>query len=940
MGKLKKQLLTAVILIAAVTALLVVFGFGTPASADTHDHSTMTPLSACPSDGVLSAGEYYLTANIDGNITVTGDVTLCLNGHNVQGDGTDAVITVSASATFTLCDSKGMGCITGGHSSYGGGVNVQGTFIMNGGNIADNTATNGGGVYVNLYSGSMLMTGGAISNNTATNGGGVFTTLNIPLPPPIILSKASSKAANVLDLSQDDWRHTFTMIGGEISDNNADTGGGVYADFKTFTMSGTSVLSGNTSTANGGGVFVSESATFSMDGGAISGNSADTGGGVEVYGTFEVSNNPNIMGNTNTDGDNDNVRIAQPIIVTSALTSGAQIGVYTMGEITSGYGDNNKDLDGSIIAPDNYFVADNSRCALVLQDGEVGVVLANQVAAVTVDGNETVYDDILDAWDAANDATTSQDSPAVVKLLTNVTTEYNLPVANGSFITLDLNGYTLRYVGDLKFSVITVNGALTLQDSRPQAEHNYNVTDDGLWVLSDSGEHTLYGGVITGGKLGGVNINNGTFTMNGGSVSGNYSSRDNSAGGVYVGDGCAFTLTGGSISGNTDAHGVYVSGAFTMNGGKISNNTSPSSAVMVLGNGATFTMTGGAISDNTSTNDAAGVTITSGCMFTMSGTAVISGNTGVYWGGVYMSGGTITMEGGEISGNTATHDRSQGGGVHASGTFTMNGGKISGNQAANGGGVYFSGGTFTMEGGEIIGNTATNDGGGVFVRTGAFKVSGAVNITGNKTSDGDDSNVNLLEDLRVTVAGALTDGAQIGVNNVGVAVTGFTQDDKPSKYFIPDNPVYNCVYLSDASLGAVTIDEHDIVSYEAKQPTCTEDGYQAYESCTHCDYAIAKVDLPALGHDYGEWTVVKQATQDEEGTEQRICSRDASHVETRPIPKLPATQPAEQPSDAEWIWIVLFVVLLLIVLCEVFFIVYILRLKNIEASNGKGVNNK
>ena len=40
---------------------------------------------------------------------------------------------------------------------------------------------------------------------------------------------------------------------------------------------------------------------------------------------------------------------------------------------------------------------------------------------------------------------------------------------------------------------------------------------------------------------------------------------------------------------------------------------------------------------------------------------------------------------------------------------------------------------------------------------------------------------------------------------------------------------------------------HNIVSYEAKEPTCTEEGHKAYEECTECDYTTyEKID--ALGH--------------------------------------------------------------------------------------------
>ncbi|GHV74836.1 hypothetical protein AGMMS49940_21380 [Spirochaetia bacterium] len=125
-------------------------------------------------------------------------------------------------------------------------------------------------------------------------------------------------------------------------------------------------------------------------------------------------------------------------------------------------------------------------------------------------------------------------------------------------------------------------------------------------------------------------------------------------------------------------------------------------------------------------------------------------------GGVYVSGGTFTMSGGEISGNTATASTSQnssyGGGVYISGgTFTMSGGKISENTASSssssasysyGGGVYVNGGTFTMSGGEIGGNTASSSssstsysyGGGVYIGSGTFTKSTGCIIYGSNVS--------------------------------------------------------------------------------------------------------------------------------------------------------------------------------------------------------------
>ena len=42
---------------------------------------------------------------------------------------------------------------------------------------------------------------------------------------------------------------------------------------------------------------------------------------------------------------------------------------------------------------------------------------------------------------------------------------------------------------------------------------------------------------------------------------------------------------------------------------------------------------------------------------------------------------------------------------------------------------------------------------------------------------------------------------------------------------------------------------HDLVHHDAKAPTCTEIGWDAYDTCSRCDYTTY-VEKPALGHNY------------------------------------------------------------------------------------------
>jgi hypothetical protein len=127
-----------------------------------------------------------------------------------------------------------------------------------------------------------------------------------------------------------------------------------------------------------------------------------------------------------------------------------------------------------------------------------------------------------------------------------------------------------------------------------------------------------------------------------------------------------------------------------------------------------------------------GIDVNAGGTLVMNNAATITGCTNVNGGGgVYVRGGTFTMSGGTISGNTGntgTNNGGYGGGVCVEdGTFTMSGGTISGNTTRfRGGGVYVSG-TFTMRGGTISGNRASGYGGGVFVYyfySGTFRMTG------------------------------------------------------------------------------------------------------------------------------------------------------------------------------------------------------------------------
>ena len=129
-------------------------------------------------EGEVTRGNYYLDKNITltGNIEITGDVKLCLNGYaitTVDDEIVDGLFRVRTGDTLTICDCKGSGSLTSqGENNpiimYGAGV-----FNLYGGTIsAPNTAigTTTASGSVNIYGGTVQNTGNKHQGIRAVDG--------------------------------------------------------------------------------------------------------------------------------------------------------------------------------------------------------------------------------------------------------------------------------------------------------------------------------------------------------------------------------------------------------------------------------------------------------------------------------------------------------------------------------------------------------------------------------------------------------------------------------------------------------------------------------------------------------------------------------------------------------------------------------------------------
>ena len=74
---------------------------------------------------------------------------------------------------------------------------------------------------------------------------------------------------------------------------------------------------------------------------------------------------------------------------------------------------------------------------------------------------------------------------------------------------------------------------------------------------------------------------------------------------------------------------------------------------------------------------------------------------------------------------------------------------------------------------------------------------------------------------------------------------------------------------------------HSLTHHAAKAPTCTEVGWEAYDTCSRCDYTTY-VELPALGHDYQAEIIPR--TCEDDGYTLHTCTRCADRYADTIIP--------------------------------------------------------
>ena len=579
----------------------------------------------------------------DGNETVTGGVIT--GGNAVNGGG----VYLEENGWFTLEKGRIVGCRA---DEYGGGVYLErdGKFTLEKGSIVGCRAgTYGGGVYIKR--GKMAMTGGEIAGCAAGQassaglylGGGRLSANGGTIKNEVFSAGTIDSAVGKSGCTEFQARVTNQRI--------AAGGGWLDGLIRHGNFRGT-VLN-----QNGGGI---DGGTFlgdveNIDAGLGAGI---TGSGGTFYGKVT---------NGSKDGPAKSARIRGGTF-RGEVTNEAS-GMINGGTFYKGIVDEGGEVRGHTVT---YKIGETVYARQVVRTGENAADPKENRDGYTFDGwyNGTEKYDfstqvtgdltLTGQWriDFEDVSTEEALREALTQKTVGIRLADNIKLTQGPLkityeVTLDLNGKVLEQSSADSVFVIgsektKERGKLTVVDSDTTREHKFKPNADHLWGLDETGgTKTVHGGIIYGGSAadgGGVNVENGTLIMEGGSIVGcralNGQTGSGSGGGVHVSDQGSFEMYDGA--------GIYGCTAGTI---RIGGGSGSGGGVVTDGDGnenGTFVMHGGTIE---------------GCM---------SGGIG---GGV-SNDGVFVMKGGSIRSCSVVSTGSEegrGGSIHFSGSTTISG---------------------------------------------------------------------------------------------------------------------------------------------------------------------------------------------------------------------------------------------------------------------------
>ncbi len=606
-----------------------------------------------------------LVLNGDGGLAPGGmedvrGITVGDGGHLTMNGSTIKDFNVERNGAGVLVENKGTCVINGGSFTgntakyYGGGLfayDAAGTTLA-GGTWENNHAECGGGIAFNKASDDHFSYRNlTVRNNTASEkGGGIYTenaAKGVTLENVTVEGNTAKIGGGMYFVNSAEMN--MPENGNAVIKGNhatAGSGGGIWlGQGSRFTMTAGNKITGNTADgvkgAAGGGIYLYRSSIFTMTGGEISGNHALTsGGGVAVASENNYRSSFTMSGGT----VKENSLGQEDIVQTGLYGGGIYVGSYSEEVRISG--------EAEITA--------NSGAS---QGG--GVHIAGSGKGFFLEGGR-IFENSVDV--------NNLESHGGGIYCSTVTT-----ISDG-----EIYGNTAKYDGGgAKLGTVTMtggkiygntcgrdgggvrSGAFTMSDAAVICENTSSNSGGGIYSSAFTMEE---GAEIYGNKSrsngGGIAVD-GFVTINGGVI---YDNTASQGGGIFNWRG--FRITGGSIHGNTASGrggGIATDYGYRcyMTGGSIRDNRSAASGGGISIYRGCLEMSGGEVTGNKSTAGSGGGIYAysiwnvwrgecGGERLKISGTAKITGNTaGNSGGGVGAEWGSVTISGGEITGNTA-----------------------------------------------------------------------------------------------------------------------------------------------------------------------------------------------------------------------------------------------------------------------------------------------
>ena len=623
-------------------------------------------------------------------------------GGGIYNAKTNATVSLK-NVSFTRCEAK---------TGSGGALYTQAkTLSVTGSsNIFTNcTAQDSGGAVfqnINNATGSSVTLQNFVftdceSKGGSGNGGGMYTnakTLSISGDSNSFINCSANNSGGGL-------YHTFSLNGDTVNIANccfdsctakADTGGGMYTNTHSLTITGiNSKFRDCTAQTNGGGLYHNQSAAgseFSFSDGSFDSCTAIGSNGGAIYTGAKTV--------TLKDGT-----------VSDSTSKAAGGGIWTNPATAS--------FEGCTITGNSVTNSDS-------KGG--GVYIAG--------GTATYNSGTVSGCSAANGGGWYQ-------------TDGTLNILGGSISGNATNGGGIYQAkGTINHYSGTVAGTATANGGGVYKNGTYTIGDATYGgtaysgasigaVTVDEGGSSVY--TATAANGGGIYQNDGTLTLNAGAgIAGQAAAN---GGGIW--NKTTVTHNGGDVTGSAvDGGGVWqtdtANGKYTFNGGTITGTATENGGAFYQG-GNSFTINDGTIGERTfaaASGNEGSENAGEGSSETNTSSVASSAKNG---GGLYVAAGKAEMGG--SSNITGANAAANGGGVYvAGGTFSLSGGDIKKNKAAeSGGGIYHAGGTLTVSGGTIGGsagdaNTASK-GAGIFVAEGQSAAVSGGTITLNKAAE-------------------------------------------------------------------------------------------------------------------------------------------------------------------------------------------------------------